>query len=151
MKNYEKPVIIESSVMFERVFAESGTIDEGTPDFSWDVTWRNHNSGSHSEMEVHGYNGSAKGGNYVSVTINFIGEGVITGVGTISKATGMSWNENSITMWYEGVYNPREDIIFGIAFVTFSESPSHGAYHLTGEWSNVPATDAFVIGNAIAT
>ena len=145
--SYTKPIIIEKSDMFEGVFALSSG---ETPEWDWSIWWANHNSGSHSEMEVRGRNLSNRPGNYVSVTISFCGKGNITSVANASKATQTIVNGNTITLIYQGIFNPGESIVFGLPSITFSDpaegEETQGSYHTSGgPFCNVEANDAFVI------
>lgn len=144
---YNKPQIIENNELFEGIFAlESGQIQ----DWDWSIWWANHNSGSHSEMEIRGKNNSNKSGNFIVIYINFIGKGEILSVANASKATSTKWNSNSITLTYNGVFNPGEEIVFGLPSIIFSDTgdgeQTTGSYHLSnGDYCNCLATDAFTI------
>ena len=145
--NYQKPIVLEQNDMFEGIYAlDSGTI----PNWEWSIWWANHNSGSHSEMEVRGKNLGNSSGNYISVTIAFCGKGNITSVANASKATETRVSGNTITLIYNGVFNQGENVVFGLPSITFSEPAegenTHGSYHETGGmFCNTEATDAFVI------
>ncbi|MCR5719489.1 MAG: hypothetical protein K6F84_02890 [Lachnospiraceae bacterium] len=156
MKKFEAPVICKVDDLAEGIYAASGAVVNDpipviteTGDWKFDVKWCNHNSGSHSEMEVHGHNYGKQGGSHIEVTLAFFGRGKIISCANASKATQTEWSSNSIKLVYDGVFNPGEDVVFGLPDVRFSESPAQYSYHLSGQNCNCPANDAFMITGVI--
>lgn len=157
MKEFISPVIIDIADLAEGVYAASGSNPTDEPilpppseveGWQWGVNWANHNSGSHSEMEVKAHNFGTKGGNHVKIVLSFIGQGTITSVSNVSKATSYSWTPNSITFVYDGVYNPGEDITIGYQ-ITFDGSPNAEkgghSYWPSGQNCNTSALGQFAI------
>lgn len=145
--SYERPIIIEQNDMFEGIYAlDSGEI----PAWDWSVWWANHNSGSHSEMEIRGTNKGNNPGSYIMVTISFFGKGEILNVAPASKASETRWGKNYITVIYYGIFNPGESVVFGLPSITFSDpaegEETQGSYHTSGgPYCNCEAGDAFAI------
>lgn len=142
MKKFEKPVIIDTLDVSEGIFAASGNVP-GTPPgghdeprsggFSWscEAWWGNHNSGSHSEMEVRLHNNSGKDGNYVCVKLVYCGKGSFTVCGGPTggaTAGGADSNKKSFTIIRSGHFNPGENFSFGLTDVRFSETGEKSLY-----------------------
>lgn len=158
MKEFISPVIVDIADLAEGVYAASGSTstDEpiipvpnpGTDGWDWSINWANHNSGSHSEMELRGHNYGNTGGNHIKFVINFIGQGIIDTVSNVSKATSYSWTQNSITLVYDGVYNPGESITIGFQ-ITFDGAPNcekgGHSYWPSGQNCNTSAAGQFAI------
>ena len=154
MNEYIKPIIIENEITTEGIFAlSSGYVEE---DWHWEVWWANHNSGSHSEIEVRGKNNGAKSGYYIAISLNFLGNGKIIACDPASKATETRWNEKNIIITYHDIWNPGEQIVFGLPSIVFSEpafgEETNGSYHISGgAFCNCIATDAWEIQTHIET
>ena len=129
-----KPIIIENSDSFEGVYAlDSGSI----PDYTVDVLWINHNSGSHSDLSVRLKTGNSSG-EYIQVTVIFIGKGIIEKIGGYSGGyTDVKFSNNTIIFTRNQHFNPNENFEFGFNNVVFTdtgdghEDPLHkGSYYI---------------------
>ncbi len=138
MKKFEAPVleVIEDFAM-EPVYALSGTPDTpDTPDKpkgDWEGKgeWRNHNSGSHSELAIIAKNnGSTSGeGIIIDCTCNQIN------FETITDSSGYPVSmlgPHSFRIYRNGHFNPGERIEFNIQVID-KNSPYHGSVAQTGQ------------------
>lgn len=139
MEKYEKPVVLDGRDMTEGVFADSG-YDDGS--WTFEAWWANHNSGSHSEMEIKGHNNSGKAGSYVMVTVTFKGQGSIYSISGVTNCTSWTLNGNTITIVSDKTYNPGESYSFGIPDIRFTNPTytdkdgnpvSNCSYYKTGD------------------
>ncbi len=156
MKEFTSPVIVDIADLAEGVYAASGSTSTedpvipapGVQGWNWSIEWANHNSGSHSEMNLKGLNNSGQGGNHIKVVLTFVGQGQITSVTSVSKATSYSYTQNSITFEYDGVYNGfGENICIGYQ-ITFDGAPNAdrgNSYWPSGTNCNTSAAGEFVI------
>lgn len=136
MKKFEAPVFeaIDDFAM-EPVYASSGTPDtpDKPSDDKWKITtsWRNHNSGSHSELAIIGVHAGSKSGE--GITMNFICEGFeLASVKDSSGYTVSNVSKNGFTIYRNGHFNPTERFEFNIQIVA-SDSHYHGAVGQTGQ------------------
>ena len=138
MKKFEAPVleVIEDFAM-EPVYALSGTPDTpdtpDTPKGDWDITaeWRNHNSGSHSELAIIGVHHGSHSGDGLTMTFSCHGFKLAsikdTGGYTFTNVT-----ESSFTVYRNGHFNPTERFEFNIQ-ITASDTPYEGSVAHTGD------------------
>ena len=135
MKDYTRPVIIESNDMFEGVFA----LESGSPPNIWGwVKWTNQNSGSHSDLEVYVQVASITA-EYVKVTLTWVGKGELKVGGFSGPYTNAYQSGNSIVFERQGHVNANETFGFGFNNVVFTDTgdghidPEHkGSYYASG-------------------
>lgn len=133
MNGYEKPIVIETEEMSEGVYAESGYEQ---PSGEVELNWTNHNSGSHSDLEIKVITGDV-GGEYIMVTATFQGNGNIVSWGGFSGPyTNVTTSGNTITFVRQGHFNANEKFQFGFNNVVFdgngdghSTDTHSGAYY----------------------
>ena len=128
----------------EGIFAQSGTEDE--PGFKVEVLWRGHNSGSHSEVEVFAEEKAGKSGNYIHITLTFVGKGSIAYMDekNVSLASSATRIGNIIDIYYNNVYNPKERLGFKINDIRFTKSENEsdiGSYYPSETNMNIPAPE----------
>ena len=148
MKEYVKPVVLESAEMTEGVFANTWSGETG--EWTWEAWWEGHNSGSHSEMQIKGhYSGKRSGTVRVTVEMQFLGEADITGVDSVSMGS-VDWTSKTLTWKAERPFNPGENIA-ATWHITFSkgapgeEDLVHGAYHTPRDKSGNESPYAHII------
>lgn len=146
MNTYVKPIAVESSDMFEGVFAMS---NDKNGIKGWAI-WDNHNSGSHSDIFVFIQTPANYVGMYLKITAYWMGKGSILAVGGYSGPANASWDgDKTITFQTTEKFNANETVQFGFNNVVFSEtgdehdtSVHKGSYYETethvkveaGEW-----------------
>lgn len=137
MKKFEAPVleVIEDFTM-EPVYALSGTPDtppEEEAKGCWKITaeWRNHNSGSHSELAIIGvHNGDHSG---EGITMTFVVHGFK--LECIKDSGGYVFSnvsETGFTVFRNGHFNPTERFEFNIQ-IQAKDTPYKGAVAHTGD------------------
>ena len=111
MKGYEKPIVLENIELFEAVYAESGYVEP--PSGSVTAQWKNHNSGSHSEISVDASVGPVPG-NYIRVTVTIHGN--VRGIDGLSGPGDTSYvvNGNTVVFTRVAAFNPNESFHFSI-------------------------------------
>lgn len=142
MKEYIAPSLVEILDKVEGVYAASGAGQTTpTPEIKqgdWDIhcEYRNHNSGSHSEVAIIGiHNGTHTG---KKLTMVFRVEGIR--LDTIKDNGGyslLSYSETGFSIVRHGHFNPTERFEFNIQ-ITIKDSPYHGSVGKTGE--DIPCT-----------
>ncbi len=129
MADYMNPILAAGGQP-DGLFQNSGG-DDGT--WEWEAWWANHNSGSHSEMEIKGKNLSGREFNYVMVRVTFIGNGEIYEEPAVTRCTSSSLSGNTLTIIFDGHVNPGENVSFGIPDIKFT-NPQYK------KWDNVSGT-----------
>lgn len=138
MKTYEKPIILTNMDLMEGVYADSGyNPPPENPSATATLTWTNHNSGSHSDLECKVFVSPNCGGEHVAVTLTWQGNGSITSVGGYGGGyTSASFDGNSVTFIRDGHFNPGECFSFTFNNVVFTDTgdghvdPEHvGSYY----------------------
>ena len=138
MKKFEAPVleVIEDFAM-EPVYALSGTPETpdtpDTPDGDWKIwtEWRNHNTGSHSELAIIAKNDGKLSGDGITMTFICIGF-KLASVKDSSGYMVSNVSESGFTIYRNGHFNPNERIEFNIQ-ITAADSPYHGSVAQTGQ------------------
>lgn len=151
MKNYLAPVLNDVNDKIEGVYAAgSGWNDEPTPTptphLSWDIRceFRNHNSGSHSEVAVIGVQTNGFAGE--SITMNFKVDRSVCDLLSVKDWGGMTISNVSadgFTITRINHFNPNERFEFNIQITAtnsiYWEDRGHeGAVGHTGEWVECP-------------
>lgn len=152
MKNYESPVLLDSMITLEGVYAASGSIPEEpsvppeTPTGGLNVRceFRNHNSGSHSEVAI------------IVEPQNVSGECITMSFGirdyrldTVKDSSGYqvsNVSETGFTICRPGHFNATDRIEFNIQ-ITIKDSPYHGSVGKTGQ--DIPCP-IYLIGAVIS-
>lgn len=136
MTNYERPLVIANSDVFEGVYA---SISGSDPKITGTIRWSNHNSGSHSDLSIDLKADPNMTGEYIKVTATFVGKGNIISVGGSGGPAQMSVSGNTIVFERFGHFNPGESFQFSFNNVVFSEtgddhdtSVHKGSYYETG-------------------
>lgn len=137
MKEYIAPSLVEILDKVEGVYAASGAGQTTpTPEIKqgdWDIhcEYRNHNSGSHSEVAIIGVHNGTHTGN--KLTMVFRVEGIR--LDTIKDDGGnsvLSHSETGFSIVRQEHFNPTERFEFNIQ-ITIKDSPYHGSVGKTGE------------------
>lgn len=153
MEKYVKPIVIENEDMFEGVFANYGSGSEEPPNGSAEVYWRNHNSGSHSDLECLVHVG-ATGASRVEVHLKWIGNGNITSVGGYGGPYTTAYAANNEVVFIrEGQnINPNENFGFSFGQVVFDSTgdnhvdPKHVGSYFEGQGNGyLGIADQFII------
>lgn len=142
MKRFESPVLetVTEVEGMERAFVGSGITPGNDPDKPvvpaegcWKITteWRNHNSGSHSELAIIGnHQGDHMG---ESITMNFAVQGFK--LATVKDSSGYlvsNVSETGFTITRNNHYNGTDRFEFNIQ-LTASDSSYSGAVGVTGQ------------------
>ncbi|MBE5936666.1 MAG: hypothetical protein E7265_01395 [Lachnospiraceae bacterium] len=150
MRNYTAPNLTEINDIVEGVYASSGAMVTEPPlptaapntIVDWDIScsYRNHNSGSHSEVAIIGLNMGNNSGD--SILMNFLVSGFR--LDTVKDSSGYpvsNVTETGFTIFRPGHFNPNERFEFNIQ-ITAKDSPYHGSIGKTGEY--LPCTISLV-------
>ena len=141
MKEFVKPIIAECEDLTEGIYAASGydpivppEVPPPTPVNEWNIRceYRNHNSGSHSEVAIIGNNYSSSSGEGLLMTFQIRG----FRLDTIKDSSGYdvsNVSETGFTIFRRGHFNPGERVEFNI-HITCKDSPYHGSVGKTGEY-----------------
>lgn len=137
MKNYIAPVLIDMNDQVEGVYAASGVAPTPKPDPSlgtWNIycVYRNHNSGSHSEVaiicEKHG--GKPVEGLVMNFTVKDFRLDTVKDNGGYQVS---NVSETGFTIYRQGHLNGSDRFEFNIQ-VTAKDSKYHGSVGKTGEY-----------------
>lgn len=137
MKEYIAPSLVEILDKVEGVYAASGAGQTTpTPEIKqgdWKIycEYRNHNSGSHSEVAIIGIHNGTHTGN--KLTMVFRVEGIR--LDTVKDNGGnsvLSHSETGFSIVRHGFFNPTERFEFNIQ-ITIKDSPYNGSVGKTGE------------------
>lgn len=135
---FEAPAMDELAwVKTEETYVGSGNptptpVPEPTPDGDWTITaeWRNHNSGSHSELAIKGLHHGNHTGNTLTMYMAVRG----FKLEKVKDCGGMqvsNVSESGFTITRNNFYNPTDNFEFNIQ-ITASDSKYHGAIGVTG-------------------
>lgn len=130
MVNYAKPEMNYVSGLAEGVYADSG---KKPGDDGWTATteYRNHNSGSHSEVHIKATHSGKKEGN--TVVMDFVVKDMrLEAIVDNGGATVSNVCETGFTLTRTGHFNPTDNIEFNIQ-ITIKDSPYGGAAGVTGQ------------------
>ena len=139
MINYESPTFEKTDIILEEICAGSGFVPpENPPDTPSNPGWeygceyRNHNSGSHSEVAIICKNNGSQSGEGIRMHLTLSGY-KLQSVPDSSGYSVSEVTENGFSIFRNGHYNPGERIEFNIQVVV-SDSPYHGSIGKTGEY-----------------
>lgn len=135
MKNYESPVLLDSMITLEGVYAASGSIPEEPPEqptggLNVRCEFRNHNSGSHSEVAIIVEPQNVSG---ECITMSFVINGYR--LDTVKDSGGYpvsNVSESGFTICRREHFNATDRIEFNIQ-ITIKDSKYHGSVGETGK------------------
>lgn len=144
MKDYCFPEITVIGDSMEGVYAASGFVPgeppitpipviPSTPEGDWRITceFRNHNSGSHSEVAIIAKNNGTKSGECLIMHIGLTGNKFLKAVPDTSGYSVSNVSPTGFTITRNGHFNPNERVEFNIQ-VTTDQSDSKGSFGTTG-------------------
>ena len=139
MKNYVCPELKVIGDTMEGVYAASGwknppATPTPIPYIGWDIhcEYRNHNSGSHSEVAIIALNTGSMSGDKLTMSFQ-IKDFKLDYVKDSSGYQVTNVSENGFTIVRPGHFNPGERIEFNIQIVV-KDSKYHGSVGVTGEY-----------------
>jgi len=142
MKKFDTPVLVEVTDLAEGIYASSGAVTVNpnpTPNPTpapdqpkWIPYWDHHNGGQKSYIRLKGCQ-HGKAGNKVTITLQLtsgagIKDKIHDGDGRITF-----FNDNTIVIEREGLFNAGDSIDFNVGAFSFKNSPDNkdatGAYY----------------------
>lgn len=141
MKNYVAPHLEVINERVEGIYAISGNPSDPdpepmpppTPD-GWGIhcEYRNHNSGSHSEVAIIAMNNGSKSGDCLTMHFS-ISDFRLDCIKDSSGYTVSNVSETGFTIIRNGHFNPGERIEFNLQIIA-KDSQYHGSVGKTGEY-----------------